>query len=167
MAGSVTFILLYLLSLTTFEENQDTSVLSSQSSEEVASTRETATVSRVIDGDTIELTTGEKVRYIGMDTPELRPNECYGKEATERNKKLVENKKVEMEKDISKTDRYGRLLRYVYLEDKMINRILVQEGYARVATYPPDVKYQKIFLEDERKAREAEKGLWGKICEEV
>ena len=134
MSGIATLILLYLLSLTTTSrENQGTSVLSS---EETASTRETVTVSRVIDGDTVELTTGEKVRYIGMDTPEIRPNECYGQEATDRNKELVENKKVEMEKDISKTDRYGRLLRYVYVGDKMINRVLVQEGYARVATYP-------------------------------
>ena len=76
LSGIATLILLYLLSLTTTSrENQGTSVLSS---EETASTRETVTVSRVIDGDTVELTTGEKVRYIGMDTPEIRPNECYG-----------------------------------------------------------------------------------------
>ena len=128
--------------------------------------RQKATVKRVIDGDTIELTDGRKLRYIGMDTPETvdpnRPVGCFGKEASDKNKELVLGKEVELEKDVSETDKYGRLLRYVYLSDGiMINETLVQEGFAFARTYPPDVKYQDKFLEAERSARDNNKGLWG------
>src|SRR4030067_982445 len=73
-------------------------------------------VVKVVDGDTVELENGQKVRYIGIDTPEttLGKNDCYGTEATEKNKELVEGKRVRLEKDISETDKFGRLLRYVY-----------------------------------------------------
>lgn len=122
-------------------------------------------VSRVIDGDTIELSDGTKVRYIGIDTPESTNKfECYGKEAFEQNKKLVEKKTVRLEKDVSQTDMYGRLLRYVWVGDVMINEILVRDGYAQIATYPPDVKYLDRFLEAERQARLEKKGLWGDVC---
>ncbi len=123
-----------------------------------------ATVTKVIDGDTVELSTGERLRYIGMDTPELKSKDCYSQEATARNKELVEGKEVELEKDVSETDRYGRLLRYVHVEGQMVNRILLQEGFAKVATFPPDVRYQETFLEDERQARENGRGLWGDVC---
>jgi micrococcal nuclease len=121
-------------------------------------------VVKVIDGDTIELENGQKVRYIGIDTPELvhpsKPVECFAKEAQEKNKELVLGKEVWLEKDISETDKYGRLLRYVWVNDVLVNEVLVQEGYAQVSTYPPDVKYQERFLEAQRKAREENKGLW-------
>jgi len=121
-------------------------------------------VVKVIDGDTIELENGQKVRYIGIDTPELvhpsKPVECFAKEAQEKNKELVLGKEVWLEKDISETDKYGRLLRYVWVNDILVNEVLVQEGYAQVSTYPPDVKYQERFLEAQRKAREENKGLW-------
>ena len=124
-------------------------------------------VKRVVDGDTIELETGEKVRYIGIDTPETKhPKksvQCFGKEASAFNKQLVASQKVHLEKDVSNTDRYGRLLRYVYLLDgTFVNLVLVQDGYANVDTFPPDVKYSKVFVEAAREAREEGKGLWAK-----
>lgn len=125
-------------------------------------------VTRVIDGDTIEIEGGQKVRYIGIDTPEtVDPNEpegCVGKKASDKNKELVEGKKVRLEKDVSETDKYGRLLRYVYIGDIFVNEYLVKEGYASSVSYPPDVKYQDKFREAEEQAREEEKGLWGDVC---
>lgn len=130
--------------------------------------REEALVLRVIDGDTIELIGGHKVRYIGIDTPETKhpnkPVECYGEEAYLKNKELVAGKMVKLEKDVSETDRYGRLLRYVYVEGKMINKELVKQGYAKVVSYPPDVKYQDEFLKLEQQARLNKMGLWGEAC---
>lgn len=112
-----------------------------------------ATCIRVIDGDTIEvLIDGDKykVRYIGMDTPEMndsRPDvRALAEEATLVNKNLVDGKVVELEKDVSETDRYGRLLRYVYVGDVFVNAELVALGYAQAVTYPPDVKYDDLFL---------------------
>jgi len=123
---------------------------------------------RVIDGDTIELETGQRVRYIGIDTPETvhpsKPVQCYGQEASAKNKELVEGKEIYLEKDVSETDKFGRLLRYIWLGDLLINEYLVREGYAFSTTYSPDVKYQHLFLEAERKARQEEKGLWGSAC---
>ncbi len=129
-------------------------------------------VRRVKDGDTIELENGEVVRYIGIDTPESvhprRPIECFGIEASLKNKELVEGKRVRLEKDITDRDKYGRLLRYVYIEDQksgfeadfFVNLELVKEGYASVYTYPPDVKYNELFLEAQKNARENNLGLW-------
>lgn len=123
-------------------------------------------VLRVIDGDTILISTGESVRYIGIDTPETvdprKPVEYFGKEAAEYNRKLVEKKKVRLEFDVQERDKYNRLLAYVYLPDgTFVNAELVKQGYARVATYPPNVKYQDLFLKLEREAREKKIGLWG------
>lgn len=127
--------------------------------------RETFLVKRAVDGDTVELDNGEKVRYIGINTPESvdprRPVECFGKEAAEFNKHLVEGKKVVLERDVSDRDRYGRLLRFVFLEDgTLINEALVRDGYAFVATYPPDISKQDIFRAAEKFAREEKRGLW-------
>lgn len=117
-----------------------------------------------IDGDTIEIEGGERVRYIGIDTPETvdpeKPVECFGKEATAENKKLTEGKTVRLKKDITNRDKYGRLLRFVFVGDDFINLKLVQLGFARSATYPPDLKYQAEFLQAEREAKESKKGLW-------
>ncbi|QQS38874.1 thermonuclease family protein [Candidatus Woesebacteria bacterium] len=127
-----------------------------------------ALVTRVIDGDTIELETGEKVRYIGIDTPETNDpqskTECFGKEAKEFNRKLVEGRKVRLEKDISDTDRYGRLLRYVYVENIFVNLHIVDQGYAYATSYPPDVYHQTEFLHAQKTARENLLGLW-EMCE--
>ena len=128
-------------------------------------------VTRVIDGDTIEVEIeGEKkrVRYIGVDTPETvhpsKPVQCFGKEASEFNKNLVEGNWVRLEKDISETDKYGRLLRYVYVGEKFVNLELVGKGYADVITYPPDVKYTEVFLIAKREAQAEKRGLWGEQC---
>jgi micrococcal nuclease len=134
-------------------------------------TGEQAQVTRVVDGDTIQVSMAGaiyKVRYIGIDTPETvdprRPVECYGHEASERNRQLVEGKTVELEKDVSETDKYGRLLRYVWVDGEMVNATLVREGYAIASTYPPDVKYQELFASLQREAIAADRGLWGPSC---
>ncbi len=119
---------------------------------------ETATVKRVVDGDTIELTDGSKLRYIGINAPEFI--KCFGNESTLENKKLVEGKDIRLEKDISQTDKYGRLLRYVYVGDIFINDYLVREGFAHAATFPPDVRYADQFRRAEQEARENNRGLW-------
>lgn len=131
-----------------------------------------APVTKVIDGDTIEIEGGQRVRYLGVDTPETvdprKSVECFGKEAKNKNRELIEGKRVILEKDISETDKYGRLLRYVYLplpDGTMlfVNDYLIREGYAKVLTIPPDVKFAEQFLEAQRKAREGNLGLW-KMC---
>lgn len=128
-------------------------------------------VTKVVDGDTIDLETGQVVRLIGIDTPETvdprRPVGCFGKEASNETKSLLTNKKVILQKDVSEVDKYKRLLRYVYLpldngQILFVNDYLIREGFAKVLTYPPDVKYNEQFRQAERKAREESKGLWGK-----
>ena len=122
-------------------------------------------VTKIVDGDTIQLENGMKLRYIGIDTPESvdprKTVECFAKEANKRNTELVLGKIVRLEKDISETDRYGRLLRYVYVEDTMINEQLVREGYAVSSSYPPDIKHQVQLKAAELGARENKRGLWG------
>lgn len=125
---------------------------------------ELAIVKRVVDGDTIELNDGRKVRYIGVDTPELhhptKGVQCFGKEAMEKNKELVEGKEIKMKKDVSETDRYKRLLRYIWVGDIFVNEYLAREGYAFQATFPPDVKYVDLFRKAAEEARLKNKGLW-------
>lgn len=121
-------------------------------------------VKSVIDGDTIELEDGTKIRYIGIDTPESvhpsKPVECFGKEAATKNEELVGGKRVRLEKDISETDRYDRLLRYAYVGDLFVNDFLVRQGYANAVSFPPDVRYLEQFRQAEREARESKRGLW-------
>lgn len=152
---------------------------------------EEVVIDRVVDGDTAEfILNGEKkkLRFIGVDTPETvhptKGEQYYGKEASNFTKKSLEGKTVYLEKDVSDVDRYGRVLRYIWLEkpndyknisndeikNKMFNAILLKEGYAVTSTFPPDVKYESIFLDISRAARENEKGLWqnpNKIGEKV
>ncbi|MDP4180546.1 MAG: thermonuclease family protein [Bacillota bacterium] len=137
-------------------------------------------VSRFVDGDTIYIKyeNGEekKLRFIGVDTPETKDPrkevEYYGKEASDYTHSRLNNKSVYLEKDVSDTDQYNRLLRYVWLEpptsmseseikSKMFNSILVLNGYAHASTYPPDVKYSKYFAQFQEEARTAGKGFWG------
>lgn len=121
-------------------------------------------IKRVIDGDTIELENGERVRYIGMDTPETadprKPVQCFGREASRKNKELVEGQKVRLEKDVSERDKYGRWLRYVWVGNVFINLELVKQGFAYAYSYPPDIKYQEQFRQAEQDARRAKLGLW-------
>jgi endonuclease YncB( thermonuclease family) len=121
----------------------------------------------VIDGDTIEVAIGDaiyKVRYIGIDAPELddkRPEfSALAQEATRYNRQLVEGKTVRLEKDISETDKYERLLRYVYAGDIFINAELVRQGLAYAESYPPDTKYQDYLEEMEAEAKQTGKGIW-------
>ena len=133
---------------------------------------EAARLVRVVDGDTLIVDRGhgqERLRYIGMDTPETvkpgSPVEWMGPEASAANRALVEGRTVVLEKDVSETDRYGRLLRHVWLREKsawlLVDLELVREGYARVSTYPPDVKYVDLYLAAQVDAREHDRGLWG------
>jgi micrococcal nuclease len=120
---------------------------------------EEALVVRVIDGDTIEVEGDKKLRYIGIDAPESL--DCYSQESSLKNKELVEGKRVKLEKDVSETDKYERLLRYVYIDGLMVNQELVRLGYAIAVSYPPDVKYQDQLREAEKEAKDNHRGLWG------
>jgi len=120
-------------------------------------------VIKVIDGDTITIEGGYRVRYIGIDTPETYPEtEAYGLEALEVNRSLVEGKYVRLERDVSETDKYGRLLRYVYVGDIFVNAYLVRQGMARAVAYPPDTKHQDYLEQMEREAINADRGIWKK-----
>jgi len=126
-----------------------------------------ALVTRVIDGDTIEVDIAGaryKVRYIGIDTPELndkRPAFCaIAQEAARYNRRLLEGKTLRREKDVSETDQYGRLLRYVYVGDVFVNAELVRRGLAWAKAYEPDTKYQSYLEEMEAEAREDGLGIW-------
>ena len=143
-----------------FVQTQEMSATSSSGH----SYEDTVKVIRVIDGDTIEIEGGEVIRYIGIDTPETvdprKPVQCFGIEASKRNKALVEGKTVRLERDITDKDRYGRSLRYVWVDNTLINLELVRQGFAHSFSYPPDIKYQDSFVSAEGEAREAKRGLW-------
>ena len=135
-------------------------------------------VTRVVDGDTLKLENGERVRLIGIDTPEMHESQKLyrdsartkqdtstiqklGRRAYEFTKNLVEGKRVSLEFDVEKHDRYGRLLAYVYLKDgTFVNAKIVEEGYASLMTFPPNVKYADLFLKLLQEARNSRKGLW-------
>lgn len=109
----------------------------------------------------------ESVRLIGVDTPEK--NECFEKEATEKAKELMENKKIKLEADGSQDnkDKYDRLLRYVYLEDgTLVNKKLVEEGFGTEYTYKIPYKFQTEFKAAEKMAKEGKTGIWSDgVCE--
>ena len=135
-------------------------------------------VTRVIDGDTIQLQNGERVRLIGIDTPETRYSPklerdarrtekdretiiAMGEEATQFTRGLAQGKRVRLEFDAEKRDIYKRLLAYVYLPDgRMLNAEIIKEGWGQIYTFPPNVKYVDLFLKLQGEARENNKGLW-------
>lgn len=141
---------------------------------------ERATVTRVVDGDTIEVRITARVegpgagqarvggsydvRLIGMDTPESvkpgSPVECFGREASAATEALVEDQAVTLVKDVEETDSYGRLLRYVYVGQEMIDARLVANGYAQAYTYPPNVRHSALLVALQREARTDDRGLW-------
>lgn len=136
-----------------------------------AETDSTATlyfVEEVIDGDTFILEDGEKVRLIGIDAPETphsykQRNFYYGIEAKAYLKDLIESREVKLEFDVEKRDRYGRLLAYAWLDNGLfINAHLIEEGYARVVTFPPNVKYHDQLNRLEDAAKKNKRGLWKK-----
>ena len=136
-------------------------------------------VTRAVDGDTLVLENNERVRLIGIDTPEMHESnklnrdaqrsgqdvaviKQLGRRSYEFTKKLVEGKRVRLEFDVERFDKYKRILAYVYLEDgTFVNAKIVQEGYASLMTYPPDVKYADLFLKLYQEARQNQRGLWG------
>ena len=136
------------------------------------------TVSRVVDGDTIVLSDGRKVRLIGIDTPEVYYSEKLlrdskksgqdiktiqglGRRASVFTKDLCLGKKVRLEYDVDRYDRYKRTLAYIYLEDgTFVNAKIMQEGFAQVMTVAPNVKYADLFIRLQKEAREANRGLW-------
>lgn len=135
-------------------------------------------VERAVDGDTLKLGNGERVRLIGIDTPELHVSDklyrdskrsgqdiatiqAMGKRSYEFTRNLVEGKRVRLEFDVEKKDRYGRILAYVYLQDgTFVNAEIMKQGFASVMTYPPNVKYADLFKDLYREARENNRGLW-------
>lgn len=141
---------------------------------------EAALVTRVVDGDTIEVTiTGRTegagagradvgrsydVRLLGIDTPESvkpdSPVECFGPEASDAATALLEGREVRMVDDVEEVDGYGRLLRYVYVEEELANARLVANGYAKALIYEPNVRHADLLLGLQRRARAAELGLW-------
>lgn len=131
---------------------------------------EDAYVKKVIDGDTIVLSSGVKVRYIGIDAPEIHHKNkdvvAMGEKAKEFNASLVGGKNVRLEYDVETHDKYGRVLAYVYVGGTFVNAAMVKEGYAMAFTYPPNVKYQGLFLQLQKEARDAGKGLWADITKQ-
>jgi len=131
-----------------------------------------ARVSKVIDGDTIVLATGEHVRYLGIDAPEthiLRDGHWvdapkpFGLEATEFNRSMVEGKMVRLEYDAEHYDKYNRLLAYIYVDDKLVNAEMLREGFACVFNKSPNVKHADEFINLQREARQARRGMWGAV----
>ena len=131
---------------------------------------------RVIDGDTIVIKINDKaetVRLIGINTPETvdprRPVECFGIEASNRAKEILSGKSVRLEEDdlVGKRDKYGRLLKYIFLENGTnFNKTMISEGYAYEYTYDLPYKYQSEFKQAEKEAKEMKKGLWAQgVCE--
>ncbi len=122
-----------------------------------------AEVARVVDGDTVVLRNGQRLRYIGIDTPEIGDNmELYGPQATEFNEGLVEGRRVVLERDSSNRDRFGRLLRFVYVDGILVNAELVREGYAIARVYLPDTTHAQCFAALQQEAMEARRGMWGR-----
>ena len=122
-------------------------------------------VLRVIDGDTVELKNGERLRYNDIDTPEtVHPSkqvECYGPQASEKNKDLVEGEIILVELGSPEKDRYGRLLGYVYVDDLFVNAELVRGGYAKVNSYGNPGSKLRNLLDIEKNAKKTMQGLWG------
>jgi micrococcal nuclease len=126
-------------------------------------------VTKVVDGDTFWVDDGSekglKIRLIGVNTPETvhpqKPVEFYGREASDYVKSILTGNKVKLEFDVSRFDRYGRTLAYVYLQDgTFLNTDLIKKGYGQAMTVPPNVKYSERFVELEREARGKKVGLW-------
>jgi endonuclease YncB( thermonuclease family) len=122
-------------------------------------------VARVIDGDTIELINGDRLRYVGVDTPEefdsRKPVQCYAKEAADKNREMVEGKEIKIYKDQTQFDKYGRWLGFVYLDDgTFVNLSLVQQGFAFSYPYSPDTSKSEQFNQAQASAKAANLGLW-------
>ena len=134
-----------------------------QTTNEVQENIESTTVTRIIDGDTVEIADGRRVRYTGINSPEK--GRCFADQATMENKQLVLNKKIRLEKDASNRDKYGRLLRYIYVQDEsgqeiFVNDLLVRQGFAKVLSIPPDLHFEAQFNAAMDEAKFQQRGLW-------
>lgn len=122
-------------------------------------------VIKVIDGDTI-VAGGQKIRYIGVNAPEIhrtdRITQELGEKAKAFNETLVLNKTIRLEFDVQQRDKYGRLLAYVYVGDIFVNAKLLRDGYVSASVVPPNVQYADFFRKLETEARESGRGLWAK-----
>jgi len=119
-------------------------------------------VTRVLDGDTIEIEGGERVRYLGINAPES--GQPFSTEATRENERLVAGRTVKLEFDIQTQDRYGRLLAHIWIGNMLVNKEIVKNGYAVSETIQPNVKYQDLILKAQEEARGACRGLWASLC---
>lgn len=123
-----------------------------------------ATCTRVVDGDTVELSNGEKLRYIGIDTPEMDAadvtQKAYAELAQRVNRGLVEGVDLTVQLGVEERDRYGRLLGYVWADNTFVNGLLMASGFAQVMTYPPNIQHAEYFRALGAQAREANRGLW-------
>lgn len=121
-------------------------------------------VVRVIDGDTVEIEGGERVRYLGVGSPESvdpqKPVQCFGHEAKQKNKELVEGKVVRLERGTKERDRFCRILAYVWVENNMVNIDLIKQGYARKYLLPRDSPYKQKFIDAELEAESEKRGMW-------
>ena len=125
---------------------------------------DTATVTRIIDGDTVELEGGERVRYLMVNTPETTggKNECYGANAVQFNTDLVLNKEVELRFDVEKTDQFGRTLAWVTVGDMEVNTLIIERGFGCLLHIPPNGSDRLAEFEMlEQTARLSMRGLWG------
>ena len=145
----ILFFMILLIVLVSCEETSNTG----------SSGGESGIVTRILDGDTIDVDingTSYRIRYIGVNTPE-RDEPCYS-DASTANTQVVAGKTVRLVKDTSETDRYGRLLRYVYVGDTFVNEKLVRDGWAEAREYPPDTQFADHFEQLESEARQANRG---------
>lgn len=167
----ILYLLVFALAGCSLEEvnsipSSSSSAGQSEGSEELQKVQ--VKVDRVIDGDSVVVSLhgqNEKVRFIGVDTPETvhpeKGEQPFGKESSNYTKSRLEGQTIELEFDVQERDQYGRILAYIWIEDEHFNLTLVQEGYAVASTWPPNVKYADLYKTAQRAAREAEKGLWG------
>jgi micrococcal nuclease len=164
-------MLLVAIAALLFSGNDDGGGDPSGNGEIPRKTRASALVTRVVDGDTAEMEiegfAGEEdVRFIGVDTPESvtpdQPVECYGPEASDFTRNLIEGRRVRLEFGAEQRDRFGRLLAYVYIGGKFLNEELVSQGYARTLEIAPNTDFAGLFARIEQDAANAGRGLWGR-----
>lgn len=170
----ILFVLLagFFFLLNSFSLKQSKVIQSLPAKNQISISKETARIEKVVDGDTIRVLIGSKedvVRLIGIDSPEVlderKPIQCFGKEASDKAKEILNGKVITLESDPTQKDRdeYGRLLRYVFLEDGTnFNKLMISEGYSREYTFKGNsYKYQSEFIQAEKTAEKDKEGLWG------
>ncbi|MBL8852114.1 MAG: thermonuclease family protein [Planctomycetaceae bacterium] len=167
LSAALTIVLLVVLIAARQWREQDATRTTSQppAASQTAEPVQLFHVKRVVDGDTLLLQSGERVRLIGIDTPESvkpdTPPQPYGQEASDFTKGLVEGRDVRLEFDRHREDQYGRTLAYVYIDDLFLNEEIVRQGFSRAETrFPFRSDFQKRFLAAEEEARAAQRGIW-------